>query len=53
VGERDAAQAAQLIGALCRVRDDMIRRLGWLEDSQLESAALRREIKQVRQPTRA
>jgi hypothetical protein len=47
MGERDAAQAGQLIRALCDVRDDMIRRLSWLEDSQLESAALRREINEA------
>jgi hypothetical protein len=47
VGERDAAQADQLIRALCDVRDDTIRRLSWLEDSQLESAALRREINEA------
>ena len=47
MGERDAAQADQLIRALCDVRDDMIRQLSWLGDSQLESAALRREINEA------
>jgi hypothetical protein len=40
VGERDAAQPDQLIRALCDVRDDMIRHLRWLEDSQLESVSV-------------
>ena len=47
MGERDAAQADQLIRALCDVRDDMIRKLRWLEDSKLETAALRREINEA------
>jgi hypothetical protein len=47
MGERDAAQADQLIRALCDVRDDMIRQLSWRGDSQLESAALRREINEA------
>ena len=46
MGERDAAQAAQLIRALCEVRDKMINRMAWLEKhgAQLEAAALRRDI---------
>jgi hypothetical protein len=44
--ERDAAQADQLIRALCEVRDKTIRQLRWLgeRDSSLEAAALRRDI---------
>jgi hypothetical protein len=45
--ERDAAQADQLIRALCEVRHEMIRQLRWLEDSQLEAAALRRDINEA------
>ena len=46
MGERDAAQAAQLIRALCEVRDKMIKQMTWLEkhDRQLDAAALRRDI---------
>jgi hypothetical protein len=46
VGERDAAQAAQLIRALCEVRNKMISQVNWLEkrDSQLDARALRRDI---------
>jgi hypothetical protein len=46
VGERDAAQAAQLIRALCEVRDKMISQMTWLEkhDRQLDAAALRRDV---------
>ena len=46
MGEHDAAQAAQLIRALCEVRDKMINRMAWLEKhgAQLEAAALRRDI---------
>ena len=46
VGERDAAQAAQLIRALCEVRDKMINQMTWLEkhDRQLDAAALRRDV---------
>lgn len=47
MGERDAAQADQLIRALCEVRHEMIRQLGWLEDSKLEAAALRRDINEA------
>lgn len=45
MGERDAAQADQLIRALCELRDKTNRRLGWLgeQDFQLEVAALRRD----------
>ena len=44
MGERDAAQADQLIRALCELRDKTNRRLGWLgeQDFQLE-APLRRD----------
>jgi hypothetical protein len=46
VGARDAAQAAQLIRALCEVRNKMISQVNWLEkhDAQLEARALRRDI---------
>ena len=52
IGERDAAQADQLIRALCDVRDKTIRQLRWLgeqgeRDSQLEGAALRRDISEA------
>jgi hypothetical protein len=49
MGERDAAQADQLIRALCEVRDKTIRQLSWLggQDSQLEGAALRRDINEA------
>lgn len=45
--ERDAAQADQLIRALCEVRHEMIRQLRWLGASQLEAAALRRDINEA------
>ena len=40
MGERDAAQAAQLTRALCEVRDKMISQITWLEkqDRQLDAA---------------
>jgi hypothetical protein len=46
MGERDAAQAAALIQALCDVRDKMISQMTWLEKhgAQLDGAALRRDI---------
>jgi hypothetical protein len=49
MGERDAAQADQLIRALCEVRDKTIRQLSWLgeQDSQLEGAALRRDVSEA------
>jgi hypothetical protein len=49
MGERDAAQADQLIRALCDVRDNTIRQLSWLgeQDSQLEATALRRDINEA------
>jgi hypothetical protein len=49
MGERDAAQADQLIRALCGVRDETIRQLSWLEQqgSHLEAAALRRDINEA------
>jgi hypothetical protein len=49
MGERDAAQADQLIRALCDERDKMTRQLSWLEkhDSQLEAPALRRDINEA------
>ena len=49
VGERDAAQAAQLIRALCEVRDKMISQITWLEkhDRQLYAAALRRDVNEA------
>jgi hypothetical protein len=44
MGERDAAQADQLIRALCELRDKTNRQLSWLgeQDFQLE-APLRRD----------
>jgi hypothetical protein len=49
MGERDAAQADQLIRALGDVRRKMIRQLSWLEDSHqlVETAALRRDINEA------
>ena len=51
MGERDAAQADQLIRALCELRDKTNRQLGWLgeQDFQLE-APLRRDAER-RRPT--
>ena len=44
--ERDAAQAVELVRALCDAIDEMTRRLTWLErrGAQLEAAALRQDI---------
>jgi hypothetical protein len=49
VGERDAAQATQLIRALCEVRDKMISQVTWLEkhDRRLDAAALRRDVNEA------
>jgi hypothetical protein len=49
MGEREAAQADQLIRALCEVRDKTNRQLGLLGEraSQLEAAALRRDINEA------
>lgn len=47
MGERDAAQADELIRALCEVRHEMIRRLRWLQDSHLAAAELRRDINEA------
>jgi hypothetical protein len=49
MGERDAAQAAQLIRALCDVRNKLIGQLNWLEkhDAQLDARALRRDINEA------
>jgi hypothetical protein len=50
VGERDAAQAAQLIRALCEVRNKMITQLNSLEkhDARLDAArALRRDVNEA------
>jgi hypothetical protein len=33
MGERGAAQAAQLIRALCEVRDKMVSQMIWLENT--------------------
>jgi hypothetical protein len=46
MGERDAAQAAELIRALREPRDRMIDRMTWLEkhDRQSDAAALRRDV---------
>jgi hypothetical protein len=46
MGERDAAQAAELIRALRELRDKMIDRMTWLEkhDRQSDAAALRRDV---------
>jgi hypothetical protein len=49
MGERDAAQAAQLIRALCDLRNKMISQLNWLEkhDARLDATALRRDINEA------
>jgi hypothetical protein len=49
MGERDAAQAAQLIRALCDVRNKMISQLNWLEKhhARLDARALRRDINEA------
>ena len=49
MGERDAAQAAELIRALRALRDKMIDRMTWLEkhDRQSDAAALRRDVDQA------
>jgi hypothetical protein len=49
MGERDAAQAAQLIRALREARDKMISQMTWHEkhDRQLDAAALRRDINEA------
>lgn len=46
MGESDAAQAVELVRALCEVVDEMTRRLTWQEDrgARPEAAALRRDI---------
>ena len=46
MGERDAAQAAELIRALRELRDMMTDRATWLEkhDRQSDAAALRRDV---------
>jgi hypothetical protein len=46
MGERDAAQAAELIRALRELRDKMIDRMTWLEkhDRQSDAVALRRDV---------
>lgn len=49
MGERDAAQAAELIRALRELRDKMIDRMTWLEkhDRQKDAAALRRDVNEA------
>ena len=49
MGERDAAQAAELIRALRELRDKMIDRVTWLEkhDRQSDAAALRRDVNEA------
>ena len=49
MGERDAAQAAELIRALRELRDKMIDRMTWLEkhDRQSDAAALRRHVNEA------
>jgi hypothetical protein len=49
MGQRDAAQAAQLIRTLCEVRDKMISQMTWLEknDRQSDAAALRRDVNEA------
>jgi hypothetical protein len=46
MGDSDAAQAVELIRALCDAIDEMTRRLAWLESrgAQLEAAALRQDV---------
>jgi hypothetical protein len=49
MGGRDAVQAAELIRALCDVRDKMISQVDWLEkqDARLDARALRRDINEA------
>jgi hypothetical protein len=49
MGERDAAQAVELIRALCDALDEMTRQLPWLKHrgAQLEAAALRQDINEA------
>jgi hypothetical protein len=49
MGEHDAAQALILVRALCEWLDKMTRQLSSVEhhDSQLEAAALRRDINEA------
>jgi hypothetical protein len=49
VDARHAAQAVELIRALCDALDEMTRRLPWLEHrgAQLEAAALRQDINEA------
>lgn len=46
MGERDGAQAVELVRALCEVVDKMTRQLTWLEHggARPEAAALRQDI---------
>ena len=47
--ERSAAQADELIRALCDLRDKAVRQLTWLEnrETSLEGATLRRDINEA------
>jgi hypothetical protein len=49
MGERNAAQAAQLIRALSDVRDELISRMTWLESrgARVDAAALRRDVNEA------
>ncbi|OBI18219.1 MULTISPECIES: hypothetical protein [unclassified Mycobacterium] len=50
MGESDAAQAVELIRALCEVLDKMTRQLTWLEarGAGAEATALHRDIAEAR-----
>jgi hypothetical protein len=49
MGDSDAAQAVELIRALCEVLDKMTRQLAWLEERgvRLEAAALRQDVNEA------
>jgi hypothetical protein len=49
MGECDAAQAMELVRALCDALDEMTRHVAWLEHrgARLEAAALRRDINEA------
>jgi hypothetical protein len=49
MGESDAAQAVELVRALCEVLDKMTRQLAWLEQrgARLEAAARRQDVNEA------
>jgi hypothetical protein len=49
MGECDAAQAMELVRALCDALDEMTRKVAWLEHrgALLEAAALRQDINEA------